>query len=230
MSGVLGARVRQQRPETDLSKKAWCGAGSRTKLVAFRLLIDAGDVSRSREWQEARAEIERAIGLVEWPPGSGSFTLYDQSGKKTGEGSGVKPIKGLFFQSLKPGWALEDMSVNPDPQGPGPLDATKRTPVGVFTVEWETGNISSSHRAMNKMALYLTTGRIVAGVLVVPTRKMYHYLTDRVGNWDELEPYFPLWSSISVRSGVLAIAAVEHDAVSSSVPRIPKGTNGRARA
>jgi hypothetical protein len=57
---------------------------------------------------------------------------------------------------------------------------------------------------------------------------MYKYLTDRVGNFPELEPYFPLWQALKVEEGLLTIIAIEHDAVSQSVPRIPKGTDGRA--
>jgi hypothetical protein len=57
---------------------------------------------------------------------------------------------------------------------------------------------------------------------------MYRYLTDRVGNFAELEPYFALWRSLPVTEGLLLVIAVEHDAVSRTVPRIPKGTDGRA--
>jgi hypothetical protein len=108
------------------------------------------------------------------------------------------------------------------------MDATY--PVGnrLFCVEWETGNISSSHRAVNKMALGILKKVLIGGVLILPTRAMYKYLTDRVGNFPELEPYFPLWQALKVEEGLLAIIAIEHDAVSQSVPRIPKGTNGRA--
>jgi hypothetical protein len=57
---------------------------------------------------------------------------------------------------------------------------------------------------------------------------MYRYLTDRVGNFPELEPYFPLWQALKVEEGLLEVIAIEHDGVSQSVPRIPKGTDGRA--
>lgn len=36
---------------------------------------------------------------------------------------------------------------------PGKLDAVLYTDYGPVALEWETGNISSSHRALNKMAL-----------------------------------------------------------------------------
>ena len=78
------------------------------------------------------------------------------------------------------------------------------------------------------MCVGLLNGGLVAGVLVLPTRTMYPYLTDRIGNYEELQPYFPLWRSIPISQGFLMIMAIEHDYVSTDVRRIPKGTDGRA--
>ncbi len=78
------------------------------------------------------------------------------------------------------------------------------------------------------MALGMLSGKVAGGILILPTRTMYRYLTDRVGNYEELAPYFPLWSALPIEEGTLAVIAIEHDAVSKSVPRIPKGTDGRA--
>ena len=78
------------------------------------------------------------------------------------------------------------------------------------------------------MALGLMKGVLAAGVLVVPSRKLYKFLTDRVGNFDELEPYLDLWRAVPCSRGVLEIVVVEQDAESTLVPRIPKGTDGRA--
>ena len=78
------------------------------------------------------------------------------------------------------------------------------------------------------MALGLLSGATVGGLLVVPSRKLYPYLTDRIGNFDELEPYFPLWRATPCKQGVLEIIVIEQDAESQEVPRIPKGTDGRA--
>lgn len=200
-----------------------------TKLVRFEMLIDAGGLGSTPEWNRVRRDLETAIRHVDWPPGSGSFTIYDQPGKKRGEGSGVGPIKRLFLKRLSDlGWTLETKLQPKGEKGPGPLDASLALPSGLFAVEWETGNISSSHRAVNKIALHLLEETLSGGILVLPTRELYHYLTDRVGNWNELVPYLPLWRSLSVARGVLAIVAVEHDAVSKTVPRFPKATNGRA--
>jgi hypothetical protein len=80
------------------------------------------------------------------------------------------------------------------------------------------------------MALFLLEGKIAAGTLIVPTRALYKYLTDRVGNMQELEPYLELWRSIPCKNGVLEIIAIEHDAASIDVSRIAKGTDGRALA
>jgi hypothetical protein len=80
------------------------------------------------------------------------------------------------------------------------------------------------------MALFLLEGKIAAGTLIVPTRVLYNYLTDRVGNMQELEPYLKLWRSLPCKNGVLEIIAVEHDATSTNVPRIKKMTAGRALA
>ena len=74
----------------------------------------------------------------------------------------------------------------------------------------------------------MLNGTLIGGVLILPTRTMYHYLTDRVGNIAEVEPYFPLWRAVPITAGLLAVIVIEHDAVSRDVPRIPKGTDGRA--
>ncbi len=130
----------------------------------------------------------------------------------------------------KGGWKLEQPLDLATVKRPGKLDAVYESAHGPVAVEWETGNISSSHRALNKMALGLLKGKLAAGILIVPTRRMYRYLTDRVGNIDELDPYFDLWRCIPCDEGVLEVVVIEHDAESLSVPRILKGTDGRALA
>ena len=126
------------------------------------------------------------------------------------------------------GWKLEEPLDIATVKRPGRLDAVLETGYGPVALEWETGNISSSHRALNKMALGLLKGVLACGILVVPSRRLYGYLTDRIGNIDELEPYLDLWRSIPCKRGVLDIIVIEHDAISTAVPRIPKGTDGRA--
>lgn len=200
------------------------------KIVKIEILIDSGGFSSSPVWATIKDHIITSINKVEWPPGSGSFTLYDESGKKRRQGSGVTPIKDIFVKNLKRlGWNLETPVNIATLKRPGPLDATYPVGKKLFAVEWETGNISSSHRAINKMVLGLLNGILIGGILIVPTREMYHYLTDRIGNLQELEPYFPLWKSLKCEEGLLGVIAIQHDGVSKKVPKITKSTAGRAR-
>ncbi len=200
------------------------------KIVETAFLLDAGGVTQWTEWKFRYDQVLNAIQTIEWPVGSGAFILYDQSGKRRGEGSGVKPIKDSFMARLKDehGWKLETRIDIATVKVPGPLDATCDLRGSLLCLEWETGNISSSHRALNKMCLGILKGLLIGGILILPTRKMYHYLTDRVGNFSEIEPYFPFWRAFPVEQGVLVVIAIEHDAVSLNVPRILKGTDGRA--
>ena len=199
------------------------------RILRVETLVSRGPFSKSSEWRQTRKALHRAIRGVVWPSGSAKFTIYPQSGKKRGEGNGVKPIKnGLMLQLKDLGWDLEVPLEISSPHRPGKLDAVFHTLHGPVAVEWGTGNISSSHRALNKMTLGLLKGKLACGTLIVPSRKFYKFLTDRVGNFQELEPYLDVWRSIPHEEGVLEVVEVEHDAESYEVPRIPKGTDGRA--
>jgi hypothetical protein len=199
------------------------------KIERFERLIDTNDFSQSSDWELIEKHITQAIHKIEWPIGSGSFTLFDQSGKARGEGNGVKPIKEACMKHLSTmGWDLETKIDIATLKQPGPIDATYKVGNKLFCVEWETGNISSSHRALNKIALGIIKNILIGGILILPTRKMYKYLTDRIGNYPEIEPYFDLWRFLKVEKGFLGVIAIEHDGVSKEVPRIPKGTDGRS--
>lgn len=199
------------------------------RIVATHELIARGAFASSEEWEEIRQTIYDAIRSVVWPPGAHGFTIYPQSGKKRGEGNGVKPIKDAAVLYLEGrGWKPE----HPWPVGarvvPGNMDAVYESGHGLIGFEWETGNVSSSHRSLNKLCLGLLRGETIGGVLVVPSRKLYKFLTDRIGNVAELEPYFEFWAATPCHAGVLEIIVIEHDAESFEVPRISKGTDGRS--
>lgn len=196
------------------------------RIVREETLLSCGAFAGSREWQRTRKSLHKAIRGVDWPRGSGSFKIYPEFGKKRGQGNGVVPIKiGLMEELERQGWIREGR-VNL--KGLGKLDAVLETRHGIVALEWETGNISSSHRALNKMSLGLMKGVLACGILVVPSRNLYRYLTDRVSNMEELEPYLDLWRSVRCKQGILEIVAIEHDGTSMKVPRIPKMTAGRA--
>jgi hypothetical protein len=194
------------------------------KILRTTYLIQAGTFASSAEWRTRHSQIGKAITAVEWPTGSGSFTLHAEK-----ESNGVVPIKKSCMADLKAlGWNLETRFSPTAEKRPGPIDATCREKGKLLCLEWETGNISSSHRALNKMALGLITGEFIGGVLIIPSRAMYVYLTDRIGNYAEIQPYFPVWQSLKIEEGVLAVIEIEHDALSLDVPHIRKGTDGRA--
>jgi hypothetical protein len=194
------------------------------KLVHIEYLIEKGNFRSSSEWRSILDDISDAIAKVVWPPGNNSFVLNPSRGRGRGEGNGVKPIKDACMVVLRSrGWATDER------KNPYRLDAVKHLSNGTyFGLEWETGNVSSTHRSVNRILLAHQEGRLVGGAVIVPTRALYGYLTDRVGNFDELRPYFRLWHSYVWENGILAIIAVEHDGIDQSIPRIGKGTNGRA--
>jgi len=201
------------------------------KLVRTELLIDRGDFSFSNDWRNIRKEIETAIASMEHPPGAGKFILNDEKGKGRKKGNGVLPIKEMFIRHLKQqskDWRTEVKLNIPARIEPGPIDVGKTVNDKLFAVEWETGNISSSHRALNKMSMGLLKDVLVGGILVLPTRVMYPYLTERIGNFEELEPYFEMWRALNINKGLLGVMGVEQDGLSKSVPKFSKMTAGRA--
>ncbi len=199
------------------------------KIVHVETVVSCGPYAKSDHWRRTRKSIHGAVKKCAWPPGSKKFTIYPQSGKKRGEGNGVGPIRLEFIKELKKrGWTIEGAAKNQLGQGLGDFDAAILGPRGPVVAEWETGNISSSHRSMNKLTMLVSDGIIAAGTLVVPSRKLYVYLTDRIGNYKELQPYLKLWRSVPCKSGILEIVVIEQDAESFDVPRIPKTTAGRA--
>ena len=194
------------------------------KIVQEVSLISRGSFEESEEWGVIKNEIRIAIDAIAWPVGASNFTI-----NPTRHGNGVKPIKNACMAALHDnfGWQLET-KIRLATRAPGRVDATKILDNHLFAFEWETGNISSSHRAVNKLVLGILRGIFLGTALVLPSRKLYPYLTDRIGNYEELEPYFDVWRAVNIQEGFLAIFVIEHDALDSSVPTITKGTDGRA--
>ena len=196
------------------------------KILRIEYLVRTGTFSASAEFDKLLGEIKDAIQAVAWPPGSKSFVINPVK-----QANGVKPIKNGCMEHLyQRGWRHEKRMEITANAKPGPVDAVKTISEGrEFVLEWETGNISSSHRALNKVAVGLLEKIIVGGALIVPSRDMYKWLTDRVGNYREIEPYFPVWKNLQNVEGVLMVIEVEHDGTSDQVPIIVKGTDGRAK-
>jgi hypothetical protein len=195
------------------------------KIVHVETIISCGKYARSRYWASTKLSIHEAIKKCDWPPGSGKFTINPER-----KGNGVVPIKKEFVAELKNrGWIIEGPAKNEEGRAVGDFDAVIATPEGPVVAEWETGNISSSHRTMTKLLMLTQQGIIAGGVLVIPSKPLYRYLTDRVGNFDELRSYLGFWKTIPCKNGVVEIVEIEHDAESKDVAKIPKGTDGRAK-
>lgn len=196
------------------------------KVKNIEVLFNKGE--NQKVIQEIENHVIQSIENMQHPLGSGAFTLY--AGKKA---NGVKPIKDSYMaQQQSHGWILEyKLDVGVTNSRPGPIDAV--LPVGnkYFAVEWETGNISSSHRAINKMIVGMLNNKLIGGILILPSREMYDYLTDRVGNFRELSPYFDTWkkANYDMEEGYLAVVEIEHDNLTADEAyQIKKGTDGRA--
>lgn len=162
------------------------------------------------------------IPTIHWPPGTDSFTI-----NPTKMGNGVVPIKEAFALDLETrDWKMEVAAFGVG--GPGAFDAGRvRDGEWSTFAEWETGNISSSHRSLNRLTLALMRGIARQGVLVLSDLNLYRYLTDRIGNWRELSLYRDVYAREDV-AGRLVVVVVTYDATDSTVPLLRKGTDGRA--
>lgn len=222
------------------------------------LLFDRGNVVQSIDWQQVHESYVRAIRRIDFPEGAGSLTLRRKArvaNSSQWRRNGVGYLKTRFLRGMveDEGWRpeaqfeIEHLRLQPQLQlypdlttyrepvtsGFGGFDFMTETESGLHVaIEWETGNISSSHRSVNKLAIALAAQKIQAGVLILPSRSLYEHLTDRIGNIGELSPYLMLWSGLAttVERGLLAISVVEQDELTddAAFPYLPSGNDGRA--
>ncbi|MGQ0503588.1 MAG: hypothetical protein ACT4P0_13430 [Panacagrimonas sp.] len=231
------------------------------KWLRTLILFDKGGVVDGSEWADVHAAYVRAIGSIVHPPGSQDLTLrkifkYKEGKKWKSLRNGVGYLRQSFINHLIAieGWKAEvevnlgegrvapALSLYPSREAYsepvtsefGDFDLVISTDSGKrVAIEWETGNISSSHRALNKLCIALAAGIVEAGVLIVPSRQLYVHLTDRIGNIGELSPYLEMWerSKLSVPRGLLAVTVVEHDHLTDdeNIPYLPSGEDGNAK-
>ena len=194
------------------------------KITREVYLLRVGDFANSRDFEIILADIRSSIKSVT------HFSSTEFIINPTRKGNGVKPIKNSFVSTLGEfGWEGEKRMSLVDGVNPGPIDSIKSLKDGIFAVEWETGNMSSSHRALNKIATGIIQHNLIGGVLVLPERELAKFLTDRIGNYEELMPYFPMYSNLRISEGVIGVISVSHDSTSEEAPLIPKGTDGNSK-
>lgn len=228
------------------------------KWLRTLVVFDSGDVVSTTGWQSVHECCVRAIQSIDFPAGAGGLTLRRRSRRPDGQWNrnGVGYLRSRFVRHMvdDAGCRAEaGFDLGPDRSPPdlhlypslepyrepitshfGEFDlATTASDGTLVAVEWETGNISSSHRSMNKLVIALSEGVAQAGVLIVPSRDLYEHLTDRIGNIGELSGYLSMWKDLAVRveRGLLAISVVEHDALTddATFPYLPTGDDGRAQ-
>lgn len=143
--------------------------------------------------------------------------------------NGVVPVKERCYQILEDeyGWYREKplSYFHDNVQKGGPIDVYKEFcqdgNVLYAGLEFETGNISSAHRSMNKLCIGITMGEIAIAFLMMPVKAMSFYLTDRVSNYEELEPYFLLLDNTP-----FVVFGFDAEEYSADVPLLPKGKDG----
>lgn len=225
------------------------------KWLKTLVLFDKSNVIDSNDWSSIHDSYTRAIQNLSHPAGSGSLTLRRAKPAANGKmvRNGVTYLKHQFMQHITEieGWRAEgvaDLGLGNQPPPRlypsgetypigveifGDFDLVSTAPDGTrVAIEWETGNVSSSHRSMNKLVLALEAGSVNIGVLIVPSRSLYRHLTDRIGNFEELSGYMRMWQSFgsSIQHGMLAVSVVEHDHLTDdpSFPYLPMGSDGNA--
>lgn len=90
-------------------------------------------------------------------------------------------------------------------------------------IEFETGNVASVHRSINKLCMGLQSHELDMIFLILPVFNLSQYLTDRVANYEEIEAYFPLFSEKT-----FAALGFDAECYSPDFPLFEKGKDGNA--
>lgn len=175
---------------------------------------------------QAFNEIQDSI-LQNCTDASGEFTI--NSSKKNC--NGVVPVKEGIYHRLEVyyEWFREKpLAYFEDAQKGGPIDVYKEFgdrahPFNVG-LEFETGNISSAHRSMNKLCMGIKHGDLQMAFLIMPIKRLAYYLTDRVSNYEELAPYFGLLDDFPI-----VVFGFDADHYDPTAPLLAKGRDGMSK-
>ncbi|MEH7693974.1 PDDEXK family nuclease [Bacillus altitudinis] len=178
--------------------------------------------------QQAYEEVKASICSPIWPTDSDIFTINNTEKNC----NGVVPIKELCYTMLEEdyNWFREkplDVLKLEKKKG-GPIDVYKEFTEGNYVrrvgLEFETGNISSAHRSMNKLLLGLKYNELDLSMILMPIKDLAYYLTDRVTNFEELEPYFEI-----TEGQPFIFIGFNAEAYDPNVSLIPKGKDGMSK-
>ena len=184
-------------------------------------LIQTNDLAH-----QAFIEIKDSI-LQNCTDDSGEFTI-NSSEKNC---NGVVPVKEGIYRYLEAyyEWFREKpLAYFEDAQKGGPIDVYKEfgDRIHPFNVglEFETGNISSAHRSMNKLCMGIKHGDLQMAFLIMPIKRLAYYLTDRVSNYEELAPYFGLLDDFPI-----VVFGFDADHYDPTAPLLAKGRDGMSK-
>ena len=102
---------------------------------------------------------------------------------------------------------------------------TNHTPPFNVGLEFETGNISSAHRALNKLLIGIINDDLQMAFLIMPIKRLAYYLTDRVSTYEEFEPYI-------IKLGInfpIVVFGFDADHYDPEAPLLPKGRDGMSK-
>lgn len=77
---------------------------------------------------------------------------------------------------------------------------------------------------MNKLRIGIESKELDIGFLMMPIHQMSYYLTDRVSNFEELEPYFLL-----LKQQPFVVFGFDAEEYNEDVEPLPKGKDGMSR-
>lgn len=183
-------------------------------------------IQKSDLAHQAFIEIEDSI-LQNCTDGSDKFII--NSSKKNC--NGVVPVKEGIYRRLETDyeWFREKpLTYFENAQKGGPIDVYKEfgdhTHLFNVGLEFETGNISSAHRSMNKLCMGIKHGDLQMAFLIMPIKKLAYYLTDRVSNYEELAPYFELLNDFP-----FVVFGFDADYYDPMAPLLAKGRDGMSK-
>ncbi|MCY8065418.1 restriction endonuclease [Bacillus haynesii] len=185
-------------------------------------------VNKDNLFKQSYDEVVASICSAVWPMKSKTFKINNSQKN----GNGVVPVKELCYAMLEDtyNWYREKPLnvLKLEKKKGGPIDVykefTENFDIKRVGLEFETGNISSAHRSMNKLLLGLKRNEIDLAVILMPVYELSYFLTDRVSNYEELEPYFEI-----TEGKPFIYIGFNADSFDSSVPLIPKGKDGMSK-
>lgn len=193
------------------------------RIVNEIIALDALPDQSAADLAVLRTDILGGFGKIVWPAGSNKFSINPVK-----KANGVGPIKDEMMKHLKLNQWVGGVRIGEGSES-GPVDAIKTVGNLRACFEWETGNIASSCRALLKIMDGLAFGIIDVGFIVVSSKDLARFLTDRIGQYEEFK-----WSLRMLprlfKYGHIEIIVMEFDELDTRVPFIPKQACGNGVA